>query len=209
MLERPSWRVCAFDERFSAVQTPMAGLTLLLIVAWSADRLSAQSVTIRAGADTLHVRAPGFGVIKGATLGRLKNGRTVRFELELAVLPQPGGPAATQIRQGFVLSYDLWEERFAVTKTGPSPRSISHLRADDADAWCLEQLAVPLSALGRLGRDAPFWIRLEFRIQDDDPSRADENGGYTLRGLIERLSRRRADDDLRDWLEAGPFRLGK
>ena len=47
-------------------------------------------------------------------------------------------------------------------------RSVSHLTARDAEAWCLDSLTVPLSALGRLGRDAPFWIRLEYRVPGDD-----------------------------------------
>jgi hypothetical protein len=168
-----------------------------------------QSVSVSAVADALHVRAPGFSVIKGETMNRLKNGRTVRLELELLVLPGPGAPPAVQARQTCVLSYDLWEERFAVTQTGPPPRSISHLQPADADAWCLDRLTVPVSALGRLARDEPFWIRLEYRVQDEERRASQgEAAGYSLRGLIDMLSRRRRAE-LRDSIEAGPFRLPK
>ena len=47
-------------------------------------------------------------------------------------------------------------------------QSVSHLTLAAAEAWCLEQLAIPLSALGALGRDLPFWVRLEYRILDGD-----------------------------------------
>jgi hypothetical protein len=171
---------------------------------------SAQSVTVSAVGDALRVRAPAFSIIKGETLSRLRNGRTVRFDLELAVLPEPGTSPAAQVVRGFVLSYDLWEERFAVTLTGTAPRSISHLRSAAADAWCIDQLAVPLSALGPLGRGAPLWIRLEYRIEDPDQRpKPDDDGGYTLRGLIDILSRRSAAGALRDAIEAGPFRMSK
>jgi hypothetical protein len=75
-----------------------------------------QSATVSTVGANLHVRAPGFGFIKGEPLVRLKDGRSVRVDLELAVLAKPSAAAAAQSRQTFVLSYDLWEERFAVTQ---------------------------------------------------------------------------------------------
>lgn len=168
-----------------------------------------QSATISVGNDSsMHVRVPAFHFIKGAPLARLKDGRSIPLELDLFVLAKPDTLAVAQTRQSFVLSYDLWEERFAVTQTGTPSRSISHLGASDAEAWCLESLAVPTSALGTLGREAPLWIRLEYRVQDDDPApNASDDAGLTLRGLIDRLSRRRAAGELRGSIVAGPLRL--
>ncbi len=84
------------------------------------------------------------------------------------VLPAPGKSPAATARRIFALSYDLWEERFAVTTVDARSQSVSHLMLAAAEAWCVEQLAVPVSALGALGRDLPFWIRLEYRILDGD-----------------------------------------
>jgi hypothetical protein len=168
--------------------------------------LAAQSITVNVMNDTLHVRAPGFGVIKGDTLNRLKNGATVRFEFELSVLPGPAAAPALQSRQSFILSYDLWEERFAVTRTGIPTRSISHRTPSDAEAWCVEQLALPVTSLGRLGRDVPFWLRLEYNVLDGTPARPDD-AGFTLRGMIDALSGRRRVDEPRQSVVAGPFRL--
>ena len=155
----------------------------------------------------MHVRAPAFGFIKGETLARLKDGRSVSVDLGLSVLPDRGATAVAQSRQVFVLSYDLWEERFAVTLAGVPPRSISHLTSAGAEAWCLEQLTVSVRALGSLGRDRPFWVRLEYRILDGDAPAADADAGLTLRWLIDRLSRRRKAEELTHAIEAGPLRL--
>lgn len=168
----------------------------------------AQSVSVTRTGDNITVRAPEFAFIKGEPLARLKDGRTVRVDLELDVLPGPGGIAAAQGRQTYVLSYDLWEERFAVTRVGSPARSIDYLTSAAAEAWCLEQLTVPVNALGRLGRELPFWIRLGARVLDADGAPPSDGGSeFTLRGLVDALSRRRRNEPLTHAIEAGPFRL--
>ena len=184
-------------------------LVALLLIASSTVQPSGQSVTVHVVGDALHVRAPGssFGFIEGAALEHLRDGRALRVDLELAVLRELGAEAVTERRQSFNLSYDLWEERFAVSLIGGPRRSISHLTARDAEAWCLEQLTVPVAALGRLGRDAPLWIRLAYRVQDLEPAADPDGARFTLRSLIDLLSRRGQDDAVGDSIEAGPFRL--
>jgi hypothetical protein len=167
----------------------------------------AQSVTVARTGDALTVHAPQFDFIRGEPLDRLRDGRSVRVDLELDVLPGPGGPAAAQGRQTYVLSYDLWEQRFAVTLAATPPRSIAYLTSAAAEDWCLDQLTIPVSALGRLARD-PFWLRLGFRVFDaDSPPPDNGSGEFTLRGLVEALSRRRRSEPLTHAIEAGPFRL--
>ena len=170
-------------------------------------RGSAQTVTVDTVGDALRIHAPGFSFLKGESLARLKDGRSVRVELVAAVLSAPGKSAAATTRRIFALSYDLWEERFAVTAVDARSRSVSHLMAAAAEAWCVEQLAVPLSALGALGRDLPFWIRLEYRVLPGDSASDAEDSGYTLQALIDALSRRHKAESSPRPLEAGPFRL--
>lgn len=170
--------------------------------------LAAQSITVSTVAGALRVDAPGFGFIEGPVLSQLRDGRSVRVDLDLAVLERPGGPTVTQARQSFALSFDLWEERFAVTRIGAPARSISHLSAKSAEAWCLDNVTIPAPALGRIGRTAPFWIRLAYRVQDPAPAAdATTDEGLTLATLIDRLSRRRSDGQLGKSVNAGPFRL--
>jgi hypothetical protein len=180
----------------------------IALVALCAIGLGAQAVTVTRVADAIVVRAPTFAFIKGEPLVRLKEGRSVRVELHLSVLPRPGAAAVTQIQQEFVLSYDLWEERFAVTRVGPPSTAAAYLTSGAAEAWCLEQLALPVAALGSLARDTPFWIRLEYRVLDGatTPVNSDASG-FTLRSLIDALSARRQAAALTDAIEAGPFRL--
>lgn len=168
--------------------------------------LAAQSLTVSAAGDALRVRARNFTFLEGPMLTRLKEGRSVRVDFELTVLSQPEGPIVKQAVQGFTLSFDLWEERFAVSRAGSPPRSISHLRANDAENWCLENLTMSVSSLG-IGRDTPFWLRLVYRVQDLAPVTEDASERYTLRALIDRLSRRREEADLAKSVSGGPFRL--
>jgi len=169
--------------------------------------LEAQHVGIARVGDAVAVQAPGLGFIKGEMLSRLKDGRAVRVDFDLTALPGPGGAAVTRGQRTFVLSYDLWEERFAVTMAGEPPRSVSYLTANAAEAWCLEHVTIPLATLGRL-RDAPFWIRLEYRILDSEPAPAsDEGAGLTLRSLIELFSKRPRAGAVTHAVEAGPFRV--
>ena len=183
-----------------------AAVALLALLAWSAVRSSAQGLSVDTVGDALRIRAPGFSFLKGDPLGLLKDGRTVRVELAAMVLPAPGKSPAAATRRIFALSYDLWEERFAVTTVEARSRSVSHLGLAAAEAWCVEQLVVPISALGALGRDVPFWIRLEYRILDSDAASDTSDSRYTLQALIDVLSRRRKTVSSPHALEAGPFR---
>ena len=183
-------------------------MVVLALLVWPADRLSAQTLTVEIVGEVLKIRAPGFSFLQGDPLARLKDGRSVRVELAAMVLPAPGKSPAATTRRSFALSYDLWEERLAVTTTVDTrSRSVSHLMMAAAEAWCVEQLAIPVRALGGLGRDLPLWIRLEYRVLDGDGTSNAEDSGYTLQGLIDAFSRRRKTESSPHALEAGPFRL--
>ncbi len=75
----------------------------------------------------------------------------MRVELAAMVLPGPGKSPAATIRRIFALSYDLWEERFAVTTVDARAQSVSHLALAAAEAWCVEQLVIPLKRARRPG----------------------------------------------------------
>ena len=181
-------------------------LALVALVAWPALRSSAQSLTVDAVGDALRIRAPGFSFLKGEPLARLRDGRSVRVELTGLVLPGPGKQPAAAARRVFAVSYDLWEERFAVTTVEARSQTVSHLALTAAEAWCIGQLTIPLSALGSLGSDQPFWVRLEYHILDSDPPSDQSDSSYTLQALIDVFSRRRKTEASPHALEAGPFR---
>jgi hypothetical protein len=184
-----------------------AALVILATAAWHEARLVSQTMTVAVVNGAVQPQAPGFRFIDGEPLARLRDGQSVRVELELSVLASPGAAAIVQRRQAFVLSYDLWEERFAVSMAGNPSRAMSHLTSAAAEAWCLQQLAVPVSELGGLGRSEPFWMRLEYRVPNGGAARDTDDGGFTLRGMIEALSRRRQTGDVTRAIEGGPFRI--
>jgi hypothetical protein len=182
-------------------------VVLLAVLLWPAVPAAAQTLTIDTVGDSLRIRAPGFSFLKGDPLTRLKDGRSVRVELAAMVLPAPGKSVVATTRRIFALSYDLWEERFAVATVEKRSLSVSHLALAAAEAWCVDQVAIPVNALGALGRDLPFWVRLEYRVLDSDPPADSTESSYTLQALIDALSRRRKTDSSTHALEAGPFRL--
>ena len=94
-----------------------------------------------------------------------------------------------------------------MTAVDARSQSVSHLVLAAAEAWCFERLGVPVKALGALGRDRPFWIRLEYRVLDGGAPTDPADSRYTLQALIDALSRRRKTESLPHALEAGPFRL--
>ena len=183
----PAWRVA---------------VALLAMLAWPDVPVSAQTLAVDTVGDALKIRVVGFSFLKGEPIARLKDGRSVRVELSAMLLPGAGKPAAVTVRRIFALSYDLWEERFAVTMMGPRSQSASHLALTAVETWCVQQLAFPL---GALKGDAPFWVRFEYRMVDVDPASDAQDMGYTLQALIDLFSRRRQAGSAEHALEAGPF----
>lgn len=181
---------------------------MLLCPTALAERVSAQTLTVQSTGAMLRVQAQGLRMLTGSVLERLKDGRSMRLEFELTIMAKRGGASVAQAHAEVVVSFDLWEERFALTTVESPPRSTLQRDAARAEAWCLEQLGVPLGALGGLGQDAPLWVRLRYRVRDatgsSNPARS---GGLTLGGLIDRLSRRTESDDLERSIDAGPFRV--
>jgi hypothetical protein len=166
--------------------------------------VAAQSITVSTARGAVRVES-GLPFIEGEVLDRLRDGRSVRLDFELSVLPGPRGAVVAASRQSFNLSFDLWEERIAITKLGAPPRSISHLRVRDAETWCLENLSVPLSDLAQLGRDSSFWVRVAYAAPD--AGAADSDSTLTLRRLIDVLSRREQTRAIGTSIVGGPYRL--
>jgi len=110
------------------------------------------------------------------------------------------------------VSYDLWEEKFSVSKLGPPRKSAAHLSAEAAEAWCLEQLPMDVSGLNGSEK---FWVRLEIRAQDpkeNEPlfsrgGKITESGSISLNPIIEIFSRPATAAQTPTSTEAGPFTL--
>lgn len=166
---------------------------------------------VHGNADELSVTAPGFHFLTGKALDRLHDGLAVPFDAQLSLVRAiiPSSPQSSSLQRAFdrfVISYDLWEEKFSVTRLREPRTSASHLSASAAEAWCIESLRLPLSGVNSAG---DLRLRLELRsaeTKDANPLLA--NGGISLTGLIEIFSRPpRSQQQKWPVLESAPFRL--
>lgn len=167
--------------------------------------LWAQSLLVRLTDDHLRVSAPALRFVTGKPLERLHDGAPVVFALQLSL--SVDAQAATLLRdiQRFVMSYDLWEEKFSILKLGHPRGAVSHLSAEGAEAWCLDSLALPASGLAP---EKPFWIKLEGRVEEAaEPAGLESEGNVSLSRLIELFSRRTRSEQTRWAAAAGPLRL--
>ena len=94
---------------------------------------AAQSTTVRIDGQQLHLLATRIHFLTGEALLRLRDGATVNYELQLTARPDRAGKLLGRAVEHFSVSYDLWEEKFAVTKLGGLPKAVSHLSAAAAD----------------------------------------------------------------------------
>ena len=107
----------------------------------------------------------------------------------------------------FVFSYDLWEEKFSITKLGSPRRSASRLSARAAESWCIEEMALPQAGLAP---EQSFWLRLEARAENPaEDTHVMTEEGVSLTRLVEIFSRRARSGDSRWSIDAGPFRLSE
>ena len=179
--------------------------TYLLCLAALSSILLAQSLTARIDRDRLRLAAPRLHFLIGEALERLRNGATVKYDFQLTLRTEKSGKAVAREQQQFAVSYDLWEEKFAITKLGPSPRSVSHLSAAAAETWCVDNISLPVSTVTT---SQPFWLRLDFRADESGGANDQtENSGFTLSGLIDIFSRRARGEQVHGFEEVGPLRL--
>lgn len=178
-----------------------------LFAAVLAAPVAAQTLIPRLNGDSIHVTAPRLRFLTGRPLDRLKNGAAVSYAGQLTLSVNANVSVFARSLERFGFSYDLWEEKFAVSRlAGSEPkRSASHLAAAAAETWCLDQLAVPTAGLSA---DRPFWLRLEMRAEEEREAASNiPDPGVMLTRLIEIFSRPARPQQPRWIEEAGPMRL--
>ncbi len=153
--------------------------------------------------------------IQGKTVERLKDGASVAFigQLTISTSPSARAPAARSIAR-FALSYDIWEERFSVTRFGQTPgqaaaprRTVSHLSAAAAEAWCIDSLTIDRDLIPP---DQAFYTcKLDLRAEDPKEQFGSVFGdpGINITRLIEIFGRPGRGSRPRWLLGSGPHRL--
>ncbi len=110
----------------------------------------------------------------------------------------------------FVISYDLWEEKFKVVKTQSPVGKIEHLTKSAAESWCFDQMSMDVTGMGD---SEPLWVRLEIRAEDGKDGGLFGRGGrgsvseagISLSSLIEIFSRPAQQQSHWGPYDIGPF----
>src|SRR5437016_7377998 len=102
-------------------------------VGWS---LAVPRLLIRREGDSLlRISAPQIRFITGKSLERLKNANNVSFVSQISLSLDSASNVITRKLDRFVLSYDLWEEKFKATRLTPPVKSMERLTVPAAEAW--------------------------------------------------------------------------
>ena len=182
---------------------------VLFFCATSAKPVAPDTLAVFLDGDYLRVSLPHLDFLKGKPLERLKDGASVAFVGSVSITTSPNSlsPVARSVAR-FALSYDIWEERFSVTKIGQSPesrRTASHLSAQATEAWCLDNLGIDR---GLIPGDKQFYVQLDLRAEDpQDQLGIIGDPGVNLTRLIEYLGRPPRSPQGRWLFNSGPFRL--
>ncbi len=160
------------------------------------------SLTVERQGDRLHLSAPRFHFLEGRPLEQLRNGAAVPYVFSVTIEPPQGGGRWLHLQERFVISYDLWEERFTVVRDGRPRRTASHLTAAAAEAWCLDSL---LPAVSALPAEKTFVVKLQCSVVPDEEPQSGE--GLTLSTLIDFFSRKGATAPPHWELLSAPLRL--
>lgn len=177
-------------------------LMMIGFAAYACAQLQAQPnpLTVMRQGNHLLITAPQLHFLDGKPLEQLHNGASVTYIFSLTLAA--GGAPAFHLQRRFIVSYDLWEERFSIIQAEPAGRTASHLAAAAAESWCLENMQIPLPALKP---DNRFVVRLQCTIEDAEQNEI--GAGLTLAGLIDVLSRKKREELPRWEAASGTLRL--
>lgn len=174
----------------------------------TAAAVFAQDVLVKVSGDHLQIAAPALHFLTGKPLDHLKNGRSVPFDIQVSILTDGKMTVVRRSFERFVVSYDVWEEKFSVARMRTTRATVSHLSASGAEAWCLNKFSLPTAGLSE---DKPFWVRIDVRAQDGrERGNGEEESSLSISTLIDLFSRTaRAPGDSFWRADSAPVRLSE
>ena len=174
-----------------------------------ATAMFAEELILRAQGGRLDFSAPRLHYISGRPLARLRNAEPVAFDFQVTLSAVNKTNVIKQNAARFVISYDLWEERFAVTKTTASRKTASHLTATEAEVWCVQEMSLDLNGVAT---NQPLYAAMDIRAVEESETRLFGRGnitdaGISLTSLLERFSKPSKSTQPHWNLETGPVTL--
>ena len=183
--------------------TRWAVLAIAVAFCALAFSFSAQALVPHWNGDRLQVSAPGLHFLTGRALDRLHDGASIPYAFQMTLTTIPRSLPLQRSLDRFVVSYDVWAERFKIVQSAGSRKSVTNLTASAAENWCIDQMG--LNWVGA-PTDKDLWIRLEIRAEEP-LERPISEAGLSLTSLIALFSEKpRAS--AQNWVaETAPFRL--
>ncbi|HLW75406.1 MAG TPA: hypothetical protein VKS01_00455 [Bryobacteraceae bacterium] len=185
---------------------------IIAFVSGFAFAMMAEELRLNWRDNHLELSAPKVHFLSGRPLDLLHNAEAVRFNFNLTMWSGNHAHIYSQHLDQFVVSYDLWKEKFKVVKTQSPSKTVENLTQFDAESWCFSQMSPELPGVG--GAE-PLWLRLEIRAEDgkDGPlfgrgaGGSVNESGISLSSLIEIFSRPPRQQSHWGPYEVGPFTL--
>lgn len=158
----------------------------------------------------LEISAPRVHFLAGKPLELLHNASKVPFNFNVTLASGSKSHIFAKKYDRFVISYDLWEEKFKVVKTQSPVGKADNLTASAAEAWCFDQMSMNLPGINQ---SEPLWLHVEIRAEDGKDGGVFARGGrssvsdagISLSSLIEIFSRPPQQQSHWGPYEIGPF----
>ena len=172
--------------------------------------LAAEDLILSTQDNRLEFAAPRLHFLVGKPLERLRNAAEVSFAFHITLFSGNQTHKLKETASRFVVSYDLFEETFSVTKLVTPRRTARHLTNISAEAWCLREMSMDVSGVGV---KEPLWARLEIRAEDTKDGGLPfgrgniTDSGISLTSLIDIFNRPPAVTQTHFNVETGPVTL--
>jgi hypothetical protein len=174
-----------------------------------AAAVGAEELLLRAQGTRLDFTAPRIHYLTGRALTRLHRGEGVAFDIQVTL---SAGSQSNTIRKNtaqFLISYDVWGERFQVAKVLPDIKKVDRLTANEAEAWCIQEMSMEISGVAS---NQPLWAHMDIRAEGEREQPLFGRGnitdnGISLTSLIERFSKLPPATQPHWSLDTGPVTL--
>lgn len=184
-------------------------LLLLMLLSFAtgfALAIWAEDLMLHRHEDQLRFTAPKVHFVAGRTVDRLREGNAVPVDFHATIAVGSRQNVVERLVERFVISYDLWEERFKVVRLSQR-KSASNLTALQIESWCFDNLGL---SLANVPRNQPLYFKLEIRTDDSSahPPLFNASDNFNLTALINLFSR---PPERQQWHwtgEMGPFGYG-
>jgi len=184
--------------------TIMTGAALVLLISVCPAISRAESLKVHLNGDQLHMEAHDLRFLSQAALARLHDGATVIYRFRLLVSASRNGNPTAEYTYHCVFSFDILEEKYKVSRQEPGYRTASHLSESAARDLCLDSLTIPAASMGA---NTPFWISMEYQMEDRQSSVDRSESPSVLDSLVNIFGQKKKDPQPVDMLRGGPYRM--